>query len=98
MILLAIIGDAESPDLPKWQSDLDMVRHVFRDVFSDNQLAARCAGILDEILLPGYLTSSENWPNLELEPWSMDLQAWPTEITEDFFNILGCPPSGSMGM
>lgn len=62
-------------------------------MFADNQLAIRCASILDEILLPGYLTSSEHWSNFEMESWPMDFNAWPAEGTDDFFTVLGYPTS-----
>lgn len=98
VIVLAIIGDADSPEMANWQRDLDTVRHVFRDVFADNQLASRCVGILDEILMPGYLASTENWAAFDAaETWPMTFQDWPSEINDDFFNILGYP-TGNMGM
>ncbi|KAH7362221.1 lactose regulatory protein LAC9 [Plectosphaerella cucumerina] len=97
VIVLAIIGDVDSPEMANWQRDLDTVRHVFRDVFSNNPLASRCASILDEIMLPGYLDSAENWASFDTEAWPMNFQDWPSDVNDDFFNILGYP-TGNMGM
>lgn len=97
VIVLAIIGDVDSPEMANWQRDLDTVRHVFRDVFSNNPLASRCASILDEIMLPGYLDSAENWASFDAEAWPINFQDWPSDVNDDFFNILGYP-TGNMGM
>ncbi|KAH6867352.1 fungal-specific transcription factor domain-containing protein [Thelonectria olida] len=90
VISLAILGDSESPELPKWQGELNTVRHIFRNVFVDNQLAARCANILD-VIVPDYLATPEDWTNFQLDPSLMDFSTWPTVPTDDFFGIFSWP-------
>lgn len=67
--------------MPKWQDDLDKVRHVFRNVFGSNPLAMRCAAVLDLIIQPMAPAVEENlWAQAgAVDPSYMDFSAWPTD-------------------
>ncbi|KAK1987690.1 lactose regulatory protein LAC9 [Colletotrichum cereale] len=95
VLVLVMLGDSESPSLPKWQKDLDAVHHIFRHVFFDNSLSTRCSSILDEILRPGYFSGSET---AHLDALWMDFQTWPVEPTDDIFAILGWQETGNLEM
>lgn len=95
VISLAILGDPESPDLSRWQEELSTVRHIFGNVFVGNQLAARCANILD-IILPNSIATPDDWTNFQLDPWLMDFSTWPAEAADDFCGVLGWPDVGNV--
>ncbi|EEY19324.1 lactose regulatory protein LAC9 [Verticillium alfalfae VaMs.102] len=95
IVVLVIHGDPESSNLAEWQADLEIVRHVFGSVFAHNPLATRCANIINEILLPGQVPTSEDWTNIQLGSWSMDPVLWPAEPTDDFYTLFGWPETGS---
>ena len=95
VISLAILGSPESPELLRWQEELNIVRHILRNVFVDNQLANRCANILD-IIVPDSLTTPDDWANFQLDPWLMDFSTWPTEPADDFCSVLGWPDVGGI--
>ncbi|KAH7256028.1 fungal-specific transcription factor domain-containing protein [Fusarium tricinctum] len=90
VIILAILGNFESPDLPKLQEELNTVKYILRNVFVNNQLATRCADILDAIL-PNHLAASDDWTNLQLDPSFMDFSMWSTESADDFTSFFGWP-------
>uniref|UniRef100_A0A8H7KD69 Zn(2)-C6 fungal-type domain-containing protein n=1 Tax=Bionectria ochroleuca TaxID=29856 RepID=A0A8H7KD69_BIOOC len=90
VISLAILGDFESPDMPKWQEELNTVKHILRNVFFNNKLATRCADILD-VILPSHLAASDDWTNLQLDPSFMDFPMWSTESADDFSSFFGWP-------
>ncbi|KAF4838471.1 Regulatory protein GAL4 [Colletotrichum siamense] len=98
VVALVMIVDPESPDAPQWQVHLDTVRHIFRHVFAKDQLASRCAAILDEILMPGYFTGSDDLPTVDPDSWSMNFSTWPAEPTDDFFSFLGWPGPENLEM
>ncbi|KAK4234591.1 regulatory protein GAL4 [Achaetomium macrosporum] len=50
VITLAILGDCESDEFPKWQTDIGITQSIFGGVLAGNPLAKRCADILDSIL------------------------------------------------
>ena len=92
VIALAILGDAESPDLPRWQADLDNVRTVFRVTFSHHPLAQRCADILD-MIVPNTPIDTQAWNDVQLDPSMIDFSAWPNDGGE-FLGLFGWPGSG----
>ncbi|OAA66916.1 c6 zinc finger domain containing protein [Niveomyces insectorum RCEF 264] len=49
VIVLAILGDPSSPQMPRWQADMDTVRTILKGILG-NHLARRCADILNLIL------------------------------------------------
>ncbi|KAK8078595.1 GAL4-transcription factor [Apiospora saccharicola] len=92
VIALAILGDKESPELPKWQSDIDLVRDVLRRLLADNPLANRCADILDH-LLPLEPDSMMNMPfetMNQFDPTTMDFSLWTAE-SADLLNSFNWP-------
>lgn len=90
---MAILGNAGSPDLPKWQDDLDKVRHVLRNVFGTNPLAIRCAVVLDLITQNAVPANAEVWMPGEMNPPLMDFSAWPTDGA-DPLTFFGWPDQG----
>ncbi|KAF5649172.1 GAL4-transcription factor [Fusarium sp. NRRL 25303] len=90
VIVLAILSNPESPDMPKWQEDVNTVRHIFRQVFADNELATRCADIID-VILPDPLLASGDWANVQLDPMLMDFSTWPASSADEFASVLGWP-------
>ncbi|KAH7304272.1 lactose regulatory protein LAC9 [Stachybotrys elegans] len=75
---LAILGNSSSPDVPKWQDDLDKVRHVLRKVFGKNPLALRCAAVLDVIVQPvAPMSGADLWIPGDVNPSIMDFSTWP---------------------
>ncbi|SCV55564.1 GAL4-Transcription factor [Fusarium fujikuroi] len=88
VIVLAILSNPESPDMPKWQEDVNTVRHIFRQVFADNELATRCANIID-VILPDPLLTSGDWANVQLDPMLMDFSTWPAASADEFASVLG---------
>jgi transcriptional regulatory protein GAL4 len=90
VISLAILGGSDSPDQPRWQEELNTVRHIYRNVFVEDQLATRCANILD-VILPDPVQAPDGWANLQLDPSWMDFSTWQTESTDDMFGIFGWP-------
>ncbi|KAM5346113.1 hypothetical protein ACJ41O_009118 [Fusarium nematophilum] len=91
---LAILGDPESPDLPRWQEELNTARHIFRNVFVSDQLATRCADILD-VVVPNCPTT-DDWATFQLDPALMDFSTWPTDSADDFFSVFGWSEFGSI--
>ncbi|KAK8093349.1 GAL4-transcription factor [Apiospora hydei] len=83
VIALAILGDKESPELPKWQSDIDLVRDVLRRLLADNPLANRCADILDHLLPlePDNMMMPFETMN-QFDPTTMDFSLWTAESAE----------------
>lgn len=96
MIALAILGDAESAQMPGWQADIETARHVFRNVYANNPLAHRCSEIL-ELILPDNLPApiAQDWETIQDVNLSsfMDFSAWPNDAG-DFFTLFGWPESG----
>ncbi|EGU86278.1 hypothetical protein FOXB_03213 [Fusarium oxysporum f. sp. conglutinans Fo5176] len=90
VIILAILSNSESPDMPKWQEDVNTVRRIFRDVFVDNELATRCANIID-VMLPDPLLNPGDWANVQLDPMLMDFSTWPAASADEFASVLGWP-------
>ncbi|KAF5645822.1 GAL4-transcription factor [Fusarium tjaetaba] len=90
VIVLAILSNSESPDMPKWQEDVNTVRHIFRGVFADNELATRCANIID-VILPNPLLTTSDWANVQLDPMLMDFSTWPASSADEFASVLGWP-------
>ncbi|KAF5963645.1 GAL4-transcription factor [Fusarium bulbicola] len=90
VIILAILSNSESPDMPKWQEDVNRVRHIFRGVFADNELATRCANIID-VVLPDPLLTAGDWANVQLDPMLMDFSTWPAASADEFASVLGWP-------
>ncbi|KAF5665226.1 GAL4-transcription factor [Fusarium circinatum] len=90
VIILAILSNSESPDMPKWQEDVNRVRHIFRGVFADNELATRCANIID-VILPDPLLTAGDWANVQLDPMLMDFSTWPAASADEFASVLGWP-------
>ncbi|KAF5596660.1 GAL4-transcription factor [Fusarium subglutinans] len=90
VIILAILSNSESPDMPKWQEDVNTVRHIFRGVFADIELATRCANIID-VILPDPLLTAGDWANVQLDPMLMDFSTWPAASADEFASILGWP-------
>jgi transcriptional regulatory protein GAL4 len=76
--------------MPKWQEDVTTVRHIFRGVFADNELATRCANIID-VILPDPLLTTSDWANIQLDPMLMDFSTWPASSTDEFASVLGWP-------
>jgi transcriptional regulatory protein GAL4 len=80
VIALAILGNVGSPDLPKWQDDLEHVQHVLRNVFRANPLAARCAAVLDLIVHPAAPAMDDNlWTQHGLDSSLIDFSMWPSD-------------------
>ncbi|PNP86639.1 hypothetical protein FNYG_00029 [Fusarium nygamai] len=90
VIVLAILSNSESPDMAKWQDDVNTVRHIFRGVFADNELATRCANIID-VILPDPLLTTSDWANVQLDPMLMDFSTWPAASADEFASVLGWP-------
>ncbi|RBQ70366.1 hypothetical protein FVER14953_10975 [Fusarium verticillioides] len=90
VIVLAILSNLESPDMPKWQDDVNTVRHIFRGVFTNNELATRCANIID-VILPDPLLTTSDWANVQLDPMLMDFSTWPAASADEFASVLGWP-------
>ncbi|KAF5716919.1 GAL4-transcription factor [Fusarium mundagurra] len=90
VIVLAILSNSESPDMPKWQEDVSTVRRVFRGVFADNELATRCANIID-VILPDPLLTTSDWANVQLDPMLVDFSTWPAASADEFASVLGWP-------
>lgn len=98
MIALAILGDPESAELPKWQTDIDMTQSIFRGVLAENPLATRCADILDRILplgRPG-IPQQLDFDSLTRFDEMCEIPTWPSDITNMFgsFGSFGWPESG----
>lgn len=91
VIALAILGDKESPELPKWQSDIDLVRDVLRRLLADNPLANRCADILDHLLPlePDNMMMPFETMN-QFDPTTMDFSLWTAE-SADLLNSFNWP-------
>lgn len=85
VVVLAILGDPESPGVAAWQADVDMARHLFQTAFGGNQLASRCDDILNHIL-PSHFTELD--PGSQFYTDAMDFSLWPTDPA-DIFNSLG---------
>jgi transcriptional regulatory protein GAL4 len=81
VVALAILGDGSSPNIPKWQDELERARHVLRVVFGSNPLAMRCAAVLDFIVQPVGMPSqgADMWVPSDINQPLMDLSAWPTD-------------------
>lgn len=92
VIALAVVGDAESPDLPRWHEELDTARHVFRTLYANNPLASRCADILD-LIVPDAFASTIDWTDVSLDPAALDFSTWPND-SSDMFGLSGWLPSG----
>ncbi|KAF4960462.1 hypothetical protein FGADI_953 [Fusarium gaditjirri] len=90
VIILAILSNSESLDVPNWQEDINTVRRIFREVFADNELATRCANIID-VILPDPLLISGDWANVQLDPMLMDFSTWPAASADEFASVLGWP-------
>ncbi|KAG4280585.1 hypothetical protein FPRO06_11918 [Fusarium proliferatum] len=90
VIVLAILSNPDSLDMLKWQEDVNTVRHIFRQVFTDNELATRCANIID-VILPDPLLTSGDWANVQLDPMLMDFSTWPAASADEFASVLGWP-------
>lgn len=87
---LAILGDLESPELPTWQSDVEMANMTFRTTLASNPLASRCADILS-LILPPQQNQADNpiiSPGDELFQEELDFSSWPMDPA-DVFNSLG---------
>jgi transcriptional regulatory protein GAL4 len=95
VVALAIIGDAESGEVSKWQADIAIVRNILRNVLVTNTLAARCADILDQILPFDTANPSATFSQ-NFDFATMDFSVWPAE-QGDMFASLGFP-EGSSGM
>lgn len=101
VIALAILGNVGSPDLPKWQEDLDKVRYVLRDVFATNPLAIRCLAVLDLIVTqPGPPPAMpqpgpELWMPTDVNSPFLDFSAWPTHGA-DPLSFFGWPEQKPM--
>ncbi|KAL2128544.1 hypothetical protein VTI74DRAFT_9042 [Chaetomium olivicolor] len=93
VIVLAILGDSESPELLKWERDIDIAQSIFRGVLADNPLAARCADIFDRILplgrsrIPGQLHLDNQFKDMH------DPSTWSSDIT-NMFGSFGWPDLG----
>ncbi|KAG5807994.1 hypothetical protein H9Q74_014459 [Fusarium xylarioides] len=90
VIILAILSNAESPDMTKWQEDVNTVCHIFRGVFADNELATCCANIID-VILPDLLLTSSDWANVQLDPMLVDFSTWLAASADEFASVLGWP-------
>ncbi|KAI5460214.1 lactose regulatory protein LAC9 [Mariannaea sp. PMI_226] len=93
VIALAVLGNAESTDVSRWQADLDSVRRILLNTFSNNSLAKRCAGVLDLVVAQSHTTNSNDWTGVEMDLSWMDFSTWPS-TTGDFFDYLRWPESG----
>lgn len=71
VVCLAIIGDSESLESSKRYEELNSVRYIFRTKFANNELAARCADILN-IIVPEEFTTASNWHNVPLDHAFLD--------------------------
>lgn len=89
--MLAILGDAQSPSLPQWRSDIDTVRHILRNILAKHQLAQRCADILDHILPPDS-TDLGLWANSQLDIDGMDFSMWPADPGDMFGSFVWPEP------
>ncbi|KAF4119862.1 hypothetical protein GMORB2_3550 [Geosmithia morbida] len=96
IIALAIVGDAESLDLPRWQSDLETVRTIFRITYADNSLAQRCADILD-LIVPSNLIMAAGWDGFPLDTGFGDMTNWPADGS-DFMSLFGWPDATGPGV
>jgi hypothetical protein len=77
---LAILGNASSPEIPKWQEDLGKVRRILRETFGTNPLAIRCAAVLDAIVQPSMpVAGADIWTSEDSNPLFMDFSAWPLD-------------------
>lgn len=83
MTALAILGDTESPELPRWQADIDLVRDVLCRFLSDNQLAGRCADILDHLLPLGFEGNMRFESMNQFDPTTMDFSLWSADPPSD---------------
>ncbi|KAL2017231.1 hypothetical protein VTK56DRAFT_2390 [Thermocarpiscus australiensis] len=93
VIALAILGDCDSAELPKWRTDIDMTQSIFRGVLAGNPLAARCADIFDRILPLGH-AGIPGEPHLGNQFHGMcDTPVWPSDIT-NMFGSFGWADSG----
>ncbi|KAJ9134315.1 C6 zinc finger domain containing protein [Pleurostoma richardsiae] len=92
VVVLAILGDTGSPDLPRWRSDIDTVRNILRSVLAKNQLASRCADILDHILPPDS-ANLELWGGEPLDIDAIDFSMWPADAG-DMFGSFAWPEPG----
>lgn len=102
VVALAIIGHGESPEVPKWQADIEMVRNMLHNVLGGNQLAARCADILNYLLPLGataaaagaggdFGATGESFASVgnPFDPATMDFFMWPADQQGDIFASLG---------
>lgn len=83
------MGDFESPELPKWQTDINIAQGIFRGLLADNPLASRFAEIFDNILpltWPGDLGSLD-LSNFEHHAGSADSSLWPPELSSIIYSF-----------
>ncbi|KAH8658118.1 lactose regulatory protein LAC9 [Xylariales sp. PMI_506] len=83
VIALAILGDAESPEVQNWQVDIEMTVNIFRNVLKENHLAARCANILDRIL-PAGLSGLSDVDVTQFGPNAAEMFGWGLEMNQMF--------------
>ncbi len=96
MIALAILGDADAPELPHWQADIETARYIFRNTYASHPLAQRCSEILD-LIVPGNLGPPLDWTSIQEGPGLpalMDFSAWPNDAG-DFLTLFGWPEPGT---
>jgi transcriptional regulatory protein GAL4 len=94
VIALAILGDTDAPELPRWQADLETARYIFRNIYASHPLAHRCSEIL-ELIVPGNMGPPLDWNHIQGGsglPTLMDLSAWPNDAG-DFLTLFGWPES-----
>lgn len=87
-IALAIRGDATSPDLPKWQSDIEVVRATLKEPLKGDPLSARCMNTLDH-LLPANMGTAGPEASFPAAGDTVDFSFWPME--EPDFGSFGWP-------
>lgn len=89
---MATLGDAGSPELGRWQAELESARAVFRITYADNSLAQRCADILD-MIVPSNPTGPPAWDNVQFDSSLIDFSTWPSDGGE-FLGMFGWPTPG----
>lgn len=65
--------------MPQWRSDIDTVHNILRNILGDNQLATKCADILDHILPPHSVDTGVWGTSNDLDLDAIDFSMWPAD-------------------
>jgi len=88
IVVLAILGDPQSPEVIAWQADVDVARNNFQTILGDNPLASRCVDIINHILPPDDSYDAGVIPHEHFFSDDMDFSMWPTD-SDDVLGLLG---------